>query len=176
MFFTPVKILFNPYLLPVLLFAGGFAAFKLSAPECGIIPDDAHIFVLTGDARRIPFALPMLDGHPRRRLYVIGAGTPTLDTKFAGQMEIENKSKSTFENAVAIRHIVRRELLSDITVITTGDHMNRAVLLIKRQAPMIRVNACPVPLSKMPAAKRLERWLEEYIKFIGTFLGINQKA
>lgn len=176
MLFAPFKILFSPLLLPVVVFIGGFAAFKLATPRCGPIPDDAHIFVLTGDARRIPFALEKLEGHPDRRLYVIGAGTPALDTKFTSQIEIENQSKSTAENAVAIKHIALRKILTNIVVITTDDHINRSIFLIKKQIPYIAINACGVPLTKMPAAKRLDRWISEYIKFIGTIIGIEGRA
>ncbi|MDR3208796.1 MAG: YdcF family protein [Rickettsiales bacterium] len=176
MLFAPLRVLLNPYLLPVILFGGGFAAFRIATPACGAIPDDAHVFVLTGDARRIPFALEKLENHPNRKLYVIGAGTPKIDTEFSSRIEVESDSKSTYENAVAIRHIARRKLLADITVITTVDHVNRAVFLIKREIPLVRVNACPAPLSNMPAAKRLNRWMEEYVKFLGTLIGITQRA
>ncbi|MDR1071813.1 MAG: YdcF family protein [Rickettsiales bacterium] len=172
----PIRILLNPYLLPAILFIGGFAGFKAAAPVCGAIPENAHIFVLTGDARRIPFALEKLDNHPARKLYVIGAGTPKIETEFAPRIEIESGSKTTYENAVAIRHIARKKMLSEITVITTVDHANRAVLLIKRQIPLVKINVCPVPLSKMTAAKRLNRWLEEYVKFLGSLVGITQRA
>ena len=172
----PLKILTNPLLLPAVLFAGGFVAFKLNEPVCGPIPESAHIFVLTGDARRIPFALEKLEGHPNRRLYIIGAGTPGFDTKFDAQVEVESESRTTYENAVAIRYIARKKLLTGIVVITTADHIARAVFLIKKQIPYVGINACPAPLSKMPAVKRLERWMSEYIKFIGTLFGIEQRA
>jgi uncharacterized SAM-binding protein YcdF (DUF218 family) len=176
MFFIPFKVLFNPYILAAAIFVGGGVAFKLATPVCGEIPDNAAMFVLTGDARRIPFAVKKLENYPKRRLYIIGAGTPALDTAFAGQIEIENKSKSTFENAVAIRHIVHKNFMTSITVITTEDHVNRAAFLIKRQIPYAKINACPVTLNGMPATKRLERWAAEYVKFIGTLFGLQQRG
>ena len=176
MLLAPFKILFNPLILAVVIFVGGFIGFKLAIPQCGPIGSDAHIFVLTGDARRIPFALEKLAGYPKRKLYIIGAGTPALDTKFASQIEIESQSKSTAENAVAILRIVRKKLLTEIVVMTTEDHINRSVFLIKKQIPYVKINACGVPLSKMPATKRLDRWLEEYVKFIGTIIGIEGRA
>jgi uncharacterized SAM-binding protein YcdF (DUF218 family) len=174
--FSPFKILFSPYLLPLFIVVGGFGFFKISTPRCPDIPGHASIFVLTGDSRRIPFALHKLDGHPYRRLYVIGAGLRSLDTKFHSQVTIENSSKTTYENALAIKKIARERLLSEIVVVTTVDHTNRALFLIKQQIPYVKVQACPVPLSNMPAQKRLQRWVEEYIKFIGTVFGIAQKA
>ena len=176
MIFTIFRILFNPLLFPAVLFAGGFVAFKMSEPSCQPIGERAHIFVLTGDARRIPFALEKLEGYPNRKLYIIGAGAPAFDTKFDSQIEVESESKTTYENAVAIRHIARKKLLTKIVVVTTADHMIRATFLIKKQMPYADINACPVPLAKMPATKRLERWAEEYIKFIGTIIGIESRA
>lgn len=176
MLFLPFKILLNPLMLPATLFATGFIIFKLNTPVCQAIPDDANIFVLTGDPRRIPFAVKKLDGYPKRKLYIIGAGTTALDAKYQTQTEIESSSLNTFENSVAIRKIANRKLLSNMVVITTADHITRAVFLIKKQLPYVKINACPAPLSKMPATKRLERWLNEYIKFLGTIVGINRKG
>ena len=174
--FSPFKILFSPYLLPLFIVVGGFAIFKISTPVCPDIADHASMFVLTGDSRRIPFALEKLDGHPYRRLYVIGAGARSFNTKFHSQVTIENSSKTTYENALAIKKIAREKVLSKIVIITTVDHTNRAVFLMRQQMPYMKVDACPVPLTHMPAQKRLQRWIEEYIKFIGTVFGIAQKA
>ena len=176
MLLLPFRILFSPFLLPAFLFVVGFAAFKMNEPTCGPISETAHIFVLTGDPRRIPFATEKLRGYPERKLYIIGAGTPDIDTGFDSQITVESGSKTTYENAVAIRHISRKKLLLNIVVITTEDHIQRAVFLIKKQAPYLRINACPVPLTKMSAPKKLERWVEEYVKFVGTLLGIEQRA
>lgn len=170
------KILFNPLLLPAAALVAGFVFFKMAVQPCGDIAGNANIFVLTGDIRRIPFALKKLEHHPKRKLYIIGAGAPRFDTEFDSQIDVESTSKTTYENAVAIRHIVHKNMMGSIVVITTVDHMNRAMFLIKQQLPYIVVEGCPVPLSHMPAEKRLERWITEYVKFIGTFLGVSQKG
>jgi uncharacterized SAM-binding protein YcdF (DUF218 family) len=175
MLFVP-RVLLIPYVLPLLLFAGGGVVFKLAAPGCGQIAGDARMFVLTGDPRRIPFAVRMLRDHPHRRLYVIGAGTPAMDSAFAAQIEIESRSKSTYENAIAVKSIARRDSLGSIAVITTADHMNRALFLIRRQLPYVEISVCSVPLDKMPASRRLERWTTEYIKFLGTLLGLEKRG
>jgi len=46
---------------------------------------------------------------------------------------------------------------------------------MKRRMPNAEIIACPVPLHGMPAPKRLERWGTEYLKYIGTVLGIESK-
>lgn len=175
MIFLPIRVLFNPYLLPIVIFVGGFVAFKMSVPECPAIPENAHIFVLTGDPRRIPFALEKLEKYPRRRLYIIGAGTPTFETEYQSQIEIESDSKTTHENATAIRRISQKRLLTEIVLITTEDHVNRSRFLIKKEVPYIKVKVCPVPLTKMQASKRLERWVEEYVKFLGSVVGLTSR-
>jgi len=172
----PFKILLSPYLLPLTLFAGGFLWFwTASTPACPTLATDAKIFVLTGDARRIPFALDKLSEHPGRQLYIIGVGGPTLDVRYQHKTEIENESRSTYENAVAIRHIVRRDNLRSIVIITTEDHMNRSLFFIRGQLPQTELIPCPVPLSNMVASRQLERWIEEYIKFIGALVGLTSR-
>ena len=52
--------------------------------------------------------------------------------------------------------------------------MNRAQYLITQELPETEIVTCPVPLTGMPAAKRLERWTIEYIKYIVTMLGIKE--
>ena len=89
-------------------------------------------------------------------------------------MTIESNSKSTYQNALAIREIANRTGLDRIVLITTEDHMNRAKYLIQREMPHSEIVTCPVPLSDMPVTKRLERWTVEYIKYIATMFGINE--
>ncbi|MCL2538604.1 MAG: YdcF family protein [Alphaproteobacteria bacterium] len=172
--------LLKPSLLIVTAFVIGGAWFKMSTPDtCPAIASDAKIFVLTGDARRIPFAADLLDGHPSRRLYIIGVGGydyPYLTPgELRHQIKIENESKTTAENAIAIRDIVREQNIRRIVLVTTQDHMKRSELLIRRQLPDVKIIECPVPLHGTDAALRLERWTLEYMKYIGTMLGVESK-
>lgn len=148
--------------------------FKSMTPRvCGTILPDDSIFVLTGDARRIPFAMRQLRKYPDADLYIIGAGAQG-SFEMAKKVTVESDSKSTYQNAVAIRAIVQKTGLDRIVVVTTEDHMNRAQYLISRELPDIEVVACPVRLTDMPATKRLERWATEYIKYIVTMFGIKE--
>ena len=65
---------------------------------------------------------------------------------------------------MAIRKITERSGLDRIVVITTEDHIRRAKHLIQAELPKTAIVACPVKLSEMPHARRLERWLIEYVK------------
>lgn len=137
-----------------------------------MLPDDS-IFVLTGDARRIPFAMQKLHQYPDADLYIIGAGADAVP-EIASRVSIESNSKSTYQNALAIREITARAGLDRIVIITTEDHMNRAMYLIQHELPDTEIVACPTRLTGMPPAKRLERWTTEYIKYIVTRCGIKE--
>lgn len=168
-----MKILTPSFLLLACFVCGGIM-FKSSTPKvCGPILSDDSIFVLTGDARRIPFAIRQLQKYPDADLYIIGAGAPaSYETN--RKITVESQSKSTYQNAIAIREIVQRTGLDRIVLITTEDHMNRSLYLMHQTLPDTEVVPCPVHLTGMPATKRLERWTTEYIKYIVTMFGIKE--
>lgn len=166
--------IFTPSFLIVACFVLGGMMFKSMAPtQCGTILSDDTIFVLTGDERRIPFAMRQLRKYPDADLYIIGAGAPgAIET--TKHVSIESESKSTYQNARAIKKISERIGLDRIVIITTEDHMNRARYLIKQELPTTEIVACPARLTGMPPGKRLERWAIEYVKYIATMLGIKE--
>lgn len=166
--------LLNPSLLVLSCFVMGGMIFKSTAPtRCATLFPNDSIFVLTGDARRIPFALRQLRRYPRAQLYIIGAGAVgQYNTR--QNVIVESDSKSTYQNAVAIKRIADTQGLERIVLVTTVDHFNRAKYLIRQEMPGIEITACPVPLNGMPVAKRIERWTTEYIKYIGTIFGIKE--
>jgi uncharacterized SAM-binding protein YcdF (DUF218 family) len=163
----------TPSLLALSLFVLGGAVFKSTAPtRCATILPDDSIFVLTGDSRRIPFAARQMRKNPNARMYVIGAGASGASK--SDRVVIESDSKSTYQNALAIRRIALGHGLERIVLVTTVDHFNRAKYLVRRELPYIEIAACPAPLTGMPVAKRLERWTTEYIKYVGTLIGIRE--
>lgn len=168
-----MKILRPSFLLLGLFVVGGIA-FKLTAPnDCEFIMSNDSIFVLTGDYRRIPFAIKQMEKYPDSDLYIIGApdsaGYPNTDRAI-----IESESKSTYQNAVAIRKIVGKSGLDRIVLITTEDHVRRAKYLIQAELPGVKIVTCPVALAEMAPARRLERWVIEYVKYIVTMFGIKE--
>ena len=166
--------LITPSCLLLAIFLLGGMIFKLSAPtHCGIIRPDDSIFVLTGDERRIPFAIRQTQQYPDTYLYIIGAGAPYVGN-LNRHVEIESESKSTYQNANAIKQIVSNTGLTRIVIITTEEHMNRAKYLIRHELPNTEIITCPARLTGMPAGKRLERWAIEYIKYIVTMFGIKE--
>ncbi len=166
--------LLTPSLLVLTCFVVGGMVFKSMAPrKCATILPDDTIFVLTGDMRRIPFAMRQLRKYPDADLYIIGAGAEG-SFEMTRRVTIESDSKSTYQNALAIKEIAQRTGLDRVVIITTEDHMNRAKYLIEHELPYSEIVACPVPLTDMPVAKRLERWAIEYIKYIVTLFGIKE--
>lgn len=165
---------FTPSFLVVALFVLGGMIFKATAPiQCGTIMPDDSIFVLTGDERRIPFAMRQLEKFPNADLYIIGAGVTGIP-QIAPHAKIESASKSTYQNALAIKDIATKNNLGRIVVITTEDHTHRAKYLIQHELPNTTIIACPATLIGMPPGKRLERWTTEYIKYIVTMFGIKE--
>ncbi len=169
-----MKFLTPSFLLLGLFVIGGMV-FKSSAPRgcVDIMPDDT-LFVLTGDVRRIPFAMRAVNNYPDADVYVIGAGAETVMFDSAHPVMIESQSKSTYQNALAIKDIVEKTGLDRIVIVTTEDHMNRAEYLIRHELPTTEIVTCAATLYGMPAARRLERWTTEYIKYIVTMFGIKE--
>ena len=169
-----MKFLTPSFLLLGLFVIGGMV-FKSSAPRvCDEIMADDTLFVLTGDVRRIPFAMRTVAQYPDTDVYIIGAGAQTNLFDLARPVTIESESKSTYQNALAIKHIVEKTGLDRIVIVTTEDHINRAEYLIRHELPDTEIVTCPATLYGMPAARRLERWTTEYIKYIVTMFGIKE--
>lgn len=152
---------------------GGIIFKSMTPPRCEALQQTDTIFVLTGDARRIPYALKKLDDLRYGTLYVIGAGAEqNITTK--KHINVETLSKSTYQNALAIKNIVNKEHLDRIVIVTTEDHMNRALYLLRDTLPDTDIIACPASLTGMPTPMRAKRWAIEYVKYIVTLFGIKE--
>ena len=159
----------------VLLFCfvlGGIMFKSMTPPRCESLLDNDNIFVLTGDARRIPYAIKKLDTLQYGTLYIIGAGATEIPNR--DHIQVESLSKSTYQNALAIKHIVETENISRIVIVTTEDHMNRALYLLRNELPNTDIVACPASLTGMSTPNRLKRWTIEYVKYIVTLFGIKE--
>ena len=166
--------IFTPSFLILGLFVLGGMIYKLTSPMgCGpILPDD-NIFVLTGDERRVPFAMQQTKPYPFAQIHIIGVGGHKFDTKNT-KVKMETKSKSTYQNALAIKDIVKQKHMDRIVVVTTEEHMKRSVHLIHHEIPRVQIVTCSAPLIGMPASMRLQRWTVEYVKYLVTLFGIKE--
>ena len=161
-------------LLLIFCFIFGGIMFKsITPPRCEQLQQTDSIFVLTGDARRIPYALKKLETLQYGNLYIIGAGAPQNITDIK-HIKIESKSKSTYQNALAIKQITEKEKLNRIVIVTTEDHMNRSLYLLRKTLPNTDIVACPASLTGMPTPIRVKRWAIEYMKYIVTLFGIKE--
>ena len=161
-------------LVLIFCFVFGGIMFKSMTPlRCEALNQNDNIFVLTGDARRIPYAIKKLDSLKYGNLYVIGAGAMTAIPNHV-HVNVEAASKSTYQNALAIKKIVEKNKLERVVIVTTEDHMNRALYLLRGTLPDTDIIACPASLTGMAAPARLRRWTIEYIKYIVTLFGIKE--
>lgn len=151
---------------------GGLMFKSMTPPRCGSLMEKENIFVLTGDTRRIPYAMRKLQTLKYGQLYIIGAGATNIPD--IEHVYVESVSKSTYQNALAIKYIVQSENMNRIVVVTTEDHMNRALYLLRAEMPDIDIVACPASLTGMQTPSRLKRWTIEYIKYIVTMFGIKE--
>ncbi|MCQ2562657.1 MAG: YdcF family protein [Alphaproteobacteria bacterium] len=160
-------------LILICSFVFGGLIFKITTPlQCDNLSENDSVFVLTGDQRRIPFAIKKISNLKYSHLYIIGAGATEIPN--IQHVYIETESKSTYQNALAIKQIAEQELLNRIVVVTTEDHINRAIYLLKEELPNVNIVACPATLKGMPVHLRLQRWLIEYVKYIATMFGIKE--
>lgn len=165
--YIPISLLF------ICCFVFGGIMFKsMTPPRCESLLQNDNIFVLTGDERRIPYALKKLDDLQYGNLYIIGAGAQNITER--PHVNIESQSKSTYQNSLAIKKIVEQENLNRIVIITTEDHMNRALYLLRNELPDTDIVACPASLTGMPTPMRVKRWSLEYVKYIVTLFGIKE--
>lgn len=151
---------------------GGIMFKSMTPPRCGNLLQDDNLFVLTGDVRRIPYAVKKLNTLKYGQLYIIGAGATQIPD--IAHVQIESLSKSTYQNALAIKKIVNNKKYDRIVVVTTEDHMNRALYLLRHEMPETDIIACPASLTGMPTPIRLKRWAVEYLKYIVTLCGIKE--
>lgn len=151
---------------------GGMMFKSMTPPRCESLLENDNIFVLTGDARRIPYAVKKLETLQYGNLYVIGAGATNIPN--IEHVYVEALSKSTYQNALAIKHIVLSNNLHRIVIVTTEDHMNRALYLLREEIPNTDIVACPASLTGMSTTGRLKRWTIEYLKYIVTLFGIKE--
>ncbi len=151
---------------------GGIMFKSMTPPRCGNLLQDDNLFVLTGDVRRIPYAVKKLNTLKYGQLYIIGAGATQIPD--ITHVQIESLSKSTYQNALAIKQIVKNKNFDRIVVVTTEDHMNRALYLLRHELPETDIIACPASLTGMPTPIRLKRWAVEYLKYIVTLCGIKE--
>ncbi|SHJ02284.1 Uncharacterized SAM-binding protein YcdF, DUF218 family [Roseomonas rosea] len=166
--------------------AGGFLWFlHRAATPWPAAPPTAGIAVLTGGPDRVETGLTLLARRPEARLIISGVGPDsTLSdlVRESGAQEagmapeplsprvtLGREATSTRGNAREVAAWSRATGTREITVITAGFHMPRALMELRRDLPEAVLHPHPVA----PFLARPLPMLREYVKLVGAALGLS---
>ncbi|WP_338665054.1 YdcF family protein [Pararoseomonas sp. SCSIO 73927] len=170
----------------VIAVSGGFLWFlhraAAPAPET---PPAPGIAVLTGGPDRVEEGLALLAERPEARMIVSGVGPDAgladlirsaggraaamEPAPLADRIVLGRQATSTRGNAREIAAWARASDIRDITVITAGFHMPRALLELRRDLPDAVLHPRPVA----PFVARPVPMIREYVKLVGAALNLS---
>lgn len=179
----PAALALGAALLALLGLGVGFLFFVLRAawmpaPAGGAAV--AGIAVLTGGPERVEAGLGLLLAREGGRLIVSGvapeAGLADLARRagleaadLADRTDLGREATSTRGNAREVAAWARAAGIREITVVTAGFHMPRALLELRRALPEAALRPHPVH----PFVARPLPMLREYLKLVGAGLGLS---
>jgi uncharacterized SAM-binding protein YcdF (DUF218 family) len=169
----------------------GFLWFLHAAGAPPVQPDRATdgIVVLTGGADRVGTGLRLLEEGRAGRLLVSGAhrGVTLADLAavaglppgpLQGRVALGHAARSTRGNAAETAAWARAEGVRSIRLVTSGYHMPRALLELRRSLPPeVEILAHPVAPRETGAPGRMPGWgllAGEYAKLVGAALGFSR--
>jgi uncharacterized SAM-binding protein YcdF (DUF218 family) len=181
-------------LVGVVALAGGFAWFVLRAGRADLAPPQADgIVVLTGGAGRVELALRLLAEGRAPQLLVSGTGPGDIGDIVAragidsglsarlppGAITLGRGARTTRGNATETTEWVAAHALHSLLVVTSGYHMQRALVELRRALPP-GVALYPVPLVPRAADGHdrppLRLLASEYAKWLAAALGMSSLA
>jgi len=146
------------------------------------------IAVLTGGPDRVEAGLALLAARPGARLIISGTGRDATlsdliresgalesglalaSAPLAGRVTLGREAASTRGNAREVAAWSAETGLREITVVTAGFHMPRALLELRRALPGAALHPHPVA----PFLARPVPMLREYAKLVGAALGLSR--
>ena len=177
--------------LGLAVLGAGFVWFAIDARRSGPMPAPADgIVVLTGGAGRIELALRLLAEKRAARLLISGTGPGDLPDLLAAaglgahlavqvaprQVTLGRGARSTRGNARETAEWVAAHDLNTLIIVTSGYHMRRALLELRRTLPAA-VTLHPVALvPHLPDGHDQVPWrllLGEYGKWLGAAVGLS---
>lgn len=181
-----------PFLVLVLcaVWCAGFAWFCVDAlnPVSQSVPCDG-IVALTGGRDRIETSLMLLDKGVGHKLLISGVGPHatlsqltehapvTLTPDLAARITLGRRAVSTIGNGSETAEWARRNAIHSLLVVTAGYHIRRAMVELHRAAPGVTLYPYPVrspALRRSPDRATFSLLLREYIKWIGSHLGLSR--
>ncbi|VAW01088.1 hypothetical protein MNBD_ALPHA01-2082 [hydrothermal vent metagenome] len=138
------------------------------------------IVVLTGGSSRLQEAVDLLEKGVAARLFISGVNTNVTDAELHAVLgsserlvdcciESGTKAQNTVGNAEEISEWVTRRHISSIRVVTSLEHMPRAMIEMRRNMPDIKMIAHPVGQWR-PENIRFMSLAREYSKFLVSLL------
>lgn len=169
----------------VVVFLGGFLLFATGIPRNETPPPHPAdgIVALTGGASRITDAMQLLAGNQGKRLLISGVNpatkpgelirlTPEYEKLFACCIDLGHQALNTSGNALEIAQWSRALGFRSLIVVTSGWHMPRALVELRREMPGTDL----IPYSVVTDRMREEPWwtneqtarllMLEYLKYL----------
>ena len=179
----------------VVVFIGGFLLFATGIPRIETQPPHPAdgIVALTGGASRITDAMELLAGNQGKRLLISGVNpatkpgelirlTPEYEKLFACCIDLGHQALNTSGNALEIAQWSRALGFRSLIVVTSGWHMPRALVELRREMPGTDL----IPYSVVTDRMREEPWwtnaqtarllMLEYLKYLAALARVRIEA
>ncbi len=177
-----MKYLFYLIITLILIWLSGLFYFIYALSQVALPSDEKTdgIVVLTGGSSRLQEAVDLLERGIAARLFISGVNTNVTDAELLAVLgssekladcciESGTKAQNTAGNAAEISEWVARRHISSIRVVTSLEHMPRAMIEMRRNMPDIKMIAHPVGQWR-PENIRFMSLAREYSKFLVSLL------